>query len=217
MKTLLLVPSERELHFLAGQPDPEPMAGFPVCRRSEGVWALCGIGPAASALGSAHLIRQYQPDRVILVGIAGAFHQSGWAPGDLLQASTDCFADLGYRENDRFVNLDAMGLAMLPSVDTPLGCRYTLPLLANDLPTANFITVSNITNDLATSDALFSSFEAGLENMEGAAVAMACAFAGVAFHQVRAVSNIVGPRNPAAWQVEGPLRRLGNWLRSRCQ
>jgi len=214
MKTLLLVPSQRELFFLAGEPDAEPLNGFHVCRRPEGVWALCGIGPAAAALSTAHLILSQQPERVILVGIGGAFHESGLVPGDLVQAESECFADLGYREKDRFINLDRMGLTMLPQADAQLGCRFALSILTPNEAVASFITVSSVTNDRKTAAALYSSFEAGVENMEGAGVAMACAHAGVTCHQVRAISNTVGPRNPAAWQVDGPLRRLGDWLRT---
>ena len=214
MKTLILVPSRPELEQLLA-PLPEPLSSCPWPVYPWGkdcFWALCGIGPAAAAFSSGELIRGLAPERVILAGIGGAFRQSGLEPGDLVQASSECFADLGYRDGARFYNLDHMKLDMLPLRERALGCHWPLHLLDNRRSRHSFLTVSSITNSVERAEALRATFGAGVENMEGAAVAMACSVHGIACSQIRAVSNWVGPRNPSVWKTREPLARLRLWL-----
>jgi futalosine hydrolase len=45
--------------------------------------------------------------------------------------------------------------------------------------------------------------------MEGAGVAAAAAVHGVPFGEIRAVSNLVGPRDRDAWQIPLALQSLG--------
>jgi futalosine hydrolase len=45
--------------------------------------------------------------------------------------------------------------------------------------------------------------------MEGAGVAAAATVHGVAFGEVRAISNAVGPRDRDAWQIPLALQSLG--------
>ena len=49
-----------------------------------------------------------------------------------------------------------------------------------------------------------------LENMEGFAVALACARQGIACVEVRSVSNRVGPRAPHETDFPGAMRRLAD-------
>ena len=48
-----------------------------------------------------------------------------------------------------------------------------------------------------------------VESMEGAAAAHVCALYGVPFLEVRGISNLVGDRDRAAWDVEGAAARAG--------
>ena len=215
MTSLLLVPSALELsHLMAREAQPLP-GKLKAYREGDRLWALCGIGPAAAALSSAHLLAEHHPERVLLAGIGGAFPKSGCQVGDVLQASMETFADLGYREGERYKNLDAMKLPMLPLVTGGLGCQFPLLALDPEDKTGPFITVSQITNSAESAAALWGSFNAAVENMEGAAVAAACALYQVPFYQVRAISNLVGPRNPGQWQIELALNNLADWLHDR--
>jgi futalosine hydrolase len=46
--------------------------------------------------------------------------------------------------------------------------------------------------------------------MEGAAIALACAHAGVPWVQLRAVSNLTGDRDRAGWDRDRALAALAN-------
>jgi futalosine hydrolase len=49
--------------------------------------------------------------------------------------------------------------------------------------------------------------------MEGYGVATAAALVGVAFAEVRAISNLVGPRDRPSWRVSDALAALGTALK----
>jgi len=218
MTTLILIPSPIEWNILTGVPPKSDLASTePIFTLSRGncVWALCGIGPASAAMTASILISRLQPARVILAGIAGAFPQSQLETGAIVQVSEECFADLGYENGGQWFNLDKMNLPMLPLAGRSLGCSHPLRLLDENQPHASAITVSTVTSSHERADALWRNYRAGLENMEGAAIAMVCALFNMPFHEIRAVSNLVGPRDPASWQVRGPLQELGEWLTQR--
>jgi futalosine hydrolase len=77
------------------------------------------------------------------------------------------------------------------------------------LETATSLSVSGVTADAQRAAELFSRFGAGLENMEGFALAYACRLAGLPFAELRAVSNRVGSRPPLDWDLAGALAALG--------
>lgn len=220
MSRLFLCPTSMELHALKPESSLEVKdSRFIHYQSGTDHWAACGIGPAASALSTALLIEQTKPTRVYLLGIGGAFQGVTTETGDPLklcdtvQASSDCFADLGYEDHRGFHVLEDMNLNMLES-PTPLPSRFSLHTLP-DIPAFPFITVSRVTSDSNRAAALHRHFNAAVENMEGAAVAAACALAEVPMTQIRGISNWVGPRDAKSWLIKESLTALGDLLRSR--
>src|SRR5581483_8421531 len=72
------------------------------------------------------------------------------------------------------------------------------------------LTVATVTGTRASADALIARFpDAVAEGMEGAGVAAAAAVHGAAFAEVRAISNVVGPRDRDAWEIPRALAALG--------
>jgi futalosine hydrolase len=63
------------------------------------------------------------------------------------------------------------------------------------------ITASTVTGVTAEAEALAARWGALAESMEGAAAAHICALYGVPFLEVRGISNLVGDRDRARWQV----------------
>jgi len=95
---------------------------------------------------------------------------------------------------DAEANLADMGLGATLAGD-PLGRLKSL-------------TVSGVSADAERATALHSRHPAGLENMEGFALAYGCAVAGVPFAEVRTVSNAVGSRPPRDWDLPAALHAL---------
>jgi len=213
MSTLVLVPSEIELQWLADLASMVPVVGpLKAWRKGNQVWAISGIGAAASALSASTLIGRIGPERVVLVGIAGAFSQSGLQLGEVVQIENDAMADLGYQLDGHFFTLDAMGLTHLPTANSPLGAKFENQILEPAGARASAITVNRVTATQLRADRLWAQFRPAIEQMEGAGAALACRLMQVPFFHVRAISNFVGPRDPASWQIRPACGALANWL-----
>ena len=160
-----------------------------------------GVGPAASAAAASAAC--HGAELVLCAGIGGGF--GSLRPGDVAVASSAVFADLGAESPDGFLELD-----VAPA-------RYPVePRLAVELADrtgghlGTVLTVATVTGTRASADALIARFpDAVAEGMEGAGVAAAAAVHGAAFAEVRAISNVVGPRDRDAWEIPRALAALG--------
>jgi futalosine hydrolase len=164
-----------------------------------------GVGPAAAAAGTARLLALAEaagtPYRAVLsVGIAG-----GWADaapvGATVIGTASIAADLGADSPDGFLPVDTLGFgsASVP-VDAELfaAVRAALP----GAVTGPVLTVSTVTGTAEGARALRERHPSAVaEAMEGYGVGVAAAQAGVAFVEVRTVSNPIGPRDRGAWQL----------------
>jgi futalosine hydrolase len=177
------------------------LRGVPTGARVEVI--TVGVGPAAAAAGTAwYLARNPGVTAVVSAGIGG-----GVLPrvqlGDLAVATRSVAADLGADAPEGFLTLDELGFG-----------TTSRPAAAFAFPGAvsgAVLTVSTVTGTAARASALASRYpDAVAEGMEGFGVASACAVAGVAFGEVRAISNPVGPRDRAAWRIGPALDALAS-------
>lgn len=171
-----------------------------------------GIGPAASAAATSAALAADTFDLVVSAGIAGGF--TPLQIGDIAVGSAAVFADLGIQDSDgSFHPLD------------PATVRYEVPArLAVELADrtgghlGTILTVSTVTGTAASAHALGERYpDAIAEAMEGAGVAAAAARHGVAFAEVRAISNLVGPRDRAGWRIDAALTSLATAVRALAQ
>jgi futalosine hydrolase len=163
-----------------------------------------GVGPAAAAAATAGALDGV--DLVLSAGIGGGF--APLQPADVAVASAIVFADLGAETAEGFVPLSQLGFG---------DERYEVaPKLAVELTErtgghlGTVLTVATVTGTAATAAALGGRYpDAVAEGMEGAGVAAAGRLRGVPFGEIRAISNLVGPRDRAAWQIPLALQSLG--------
>jgi futalosine hydrolase len=168
-----------------------------------------GVGPATVAAATAGALSGV--DLVLSAGIGGGF--APLQPGDVAVASTIVFADLGAETAEGFVPVSQLGFG---------GERYDVaPKLGVELADrtgghlGTVLTVATVTGTAATAAALAQRFpDAVAEGMEGAGVAAAGALRGVPFGELRAISNVVGPRDRNAWQIPLALQSLGRAVAS---
>ena len=174
----------------------------------EAVVAVAGVGPAESAAAAtaAILRAEQRPELVLSAGIGGGF--APLAPGSIAVASRSVFAELGIDTGEGFVPVSAAGFGV-DSYDVP-------PQLAIELADrtggtlGTIVTVATVTGTAERAAELSERFpNAVAEGMEGAGVAAAAAATGLAFAEIRAISNTVGPRDRAAWDIPGALAALG--------
>jgi futalosine hydrolase len=169
-----------------------------------------GVGPAAAAAGAAwRLARATRAVRLVVCAGIGGGVADRCRPGDLVVATRTVAADLGADGPGGFVPLDELGFGVTS--------RIAVDLALPGAVRGAVLTVSTVTGTAATADALVARHpDAVAEAMEGFGVASAAAVAGVPFAEVRAVSNLIGPRDRAAWRIADALdalARAGEWLR----
>jgi futalosine hydrolase len=186
------------------------LAGLPARRPTV---AAVGVGPAAAAAGTARLLtlaeaagRPYRA--VISAGIGGGFAGRA-AVGAVVLASRSVQADLGADSAEGFLPLDQLGFGTATAAADPT----ILAELRDRLPDAvigDVVTVATVTGTAERAASLAAAHPAAVaEAMEGYGVACAAAGAGVAFAELRTISNPVGPRDRAAWRMREALDALG--------
>lgn len=171
-----------------------------------------GVGPAAAAAATSAALAASAPagaepvELVLCAGIGGGF---GLDIGSVAVASAIVFADFGAETAAGFASAAELGLGIE---------RYDVaPQLAVELTDrtggqlGTILTVATVTGTAATAAARRARYpDAVAEAMEGAGVAAAAAYHGVAVAEIRAISNAVGPRQREAWRIPDALTALGH-------
>lgn len=158
-----------------------------------------GIGPAAAAAATSAALVRDRFDLVISAGIAGGFD----VPlGTVAVASRIVPADLGVWTPAGFEPLGTP-LSVAPDIVADLAARTAGV-------TGTVVTVSTVTATTDTAVALRARYpDAVAEAMEGFGVATAATLHGVPYAEVRAISNLVGPRDRLSWRIPEALASLG--------
>ena len=171
------------------------------------VVAPVGVGMAAAAAGTARLLTlaDGRYSGVVNFGIGGGI---GVPLGGTVLAARSIAADLGADSPEGFITLDELGFGTaIGTVDQKL-----LTLLRAALPGApvgDVLTVNTVTGTAEQTVLLTQRYpDAVAEGMEGFGVACAASQADVPFAELRTVSNMVGPRDRAAWEIGGALDSL---------
>jgi futalosine hydrolase len=171
---------------------------------------------------------------VVSAGIGGGF--PGRAPvGATVIGVRSVAAELGAETPDGFLPIDGLGFGtsliradealarvLIQALDPalvgalaaePPGAVADQPIadqpIADQPVVGDILTLSTVTGSAATAAALATRFPTAVaEAMEGYGVACAAAGAAVPFVELRAISNLIGPRDRAAWRIPEALRAL---------
>ena len=180
-------------------------AGLP-----DSAWtAVSGVGPAAAA-GLALAMVEGRPDRIVGVGVAGAYPSSPFHPGQIVRVDAEAFVDLGAESPEGFLDLWSLGIPE-PGADRQYLSDAFGPI--SHLPPARGATCSTCTGTLSTQRSREST-GAQVESMEGAAWALVAGRCSIPFHQIRAISNLAGPRDRSSWKMREALDALASTLES---
>ena len=173
-----------------------------------------GIGLLASSVSLMKMFVQETPSLIIQVGIAGCFDKK--IPlGKVFAVKDDFAGDIGVMENKVWKDLFDM------KFDKPNDAPYEKKSLPNPwlsqynllkLPTKKGVTVNTISTDKNKIDLYSGRYKATLESMEGAALHYMGRDLNIPFIQIRAVSNYVGERNKAKWNMQEAIYNLNETL-----
>jgi futalosine hydrolase len=180
---------------------------------------VTGVGPVNAAMAMGQCLATAGPDvtGVVCVGLAGAFDLSATPLRTLCLVSEEIWPEYGLHDG-RWVTAGAFRhpLWARPKEEggdvrdrLPLAGPGTLGLVAcRDLAVRTSVTVAGVSASLDRVRALLDGTRAELENMEGFAVAYACARRGLPCVELRTVSNKAGPRGKDEKDFPGALKAL---------
>lgn len=173
--------------------------------------AHLGIAKVNTAAGLALALNTLSPDRVIQFGIGGAFSESDLKIGQVAVATRETHMDTGVGLEDAWQDMQAVGFPLL-------GNYYnTLPVDADLVADTSrvtgvlpqpFGTSETITGSAGNAKTLHDRFGVAVESMEGAAAAQVCTAFGVPFAEIRGISNVVGDRDKANWDIRGAVEAV---------
>jgi futalosine hydrolase len=164
-----------------------------------------GIGIMSTAWSLSKWISvNKKPDLALNVGIAGSY-LAQFPVGSVVMPVSDCFADAGIEDGDKFVTLHEAGLSQKDEFPFTNGLimaanRYC-EILKDILNPVNAITVNTSTGSERTKQKLSGKFNPAIETMEGAAFFYICARELIPFFALRSVSNMVEKRDRDKWNI----------------
>jgi futalosine hydrolase len=170
----------------------------------EADFLITGVGSPATVYHLLKKIASKKYDFILQVGVAGSFDKF-FNLGDVVFVKSDCFADLGAIENKKFhsiFDLNLNGLNEFPFKKGMLENEFKMQLSLKD---AKGITVNCLTDEMEQIGILQGKYQADIESMEGAALHFVCLQEGIPFLQIRGISNFVGERNKAKWDLKSAI------------
>ena len=182
---------------------PLPLGkGFDVC--------ICGVGILEFSVNLSYQLSQKKYDRVVLVGICGAYPGKDLDIGEVVRVDTEIVGDMGVQDRDgHFLPWgDVSGENRIYKGES----ARTLPLQLACIRSVTGVTVNCCTGTAYLAQRRSSLFNADVETMEGAACFAVCKRFGVTAYQFRAISNLATDRDSSTWKVEESLAALKEFV-----
>ena len=175
---------------------------------------ITGVGPVAAAvsLSSYLALHESRIDAVLNIGVAGAYTYSGVNMLDICLAQKETLGDFGICLQDEIVDfppgLNSTGKSFALKSDRAVLLKKILAEQDIACKDVNFVTVNCCTGTKERGEFLRKKHDAGCENMEGAAVAMACQNFNIPCIELRCISNMVEDRDTAKWQLSEAIEKI---------
>lgn len=177
---------------------------------------ITGVGSTATAWAMMKWFSEnYKPDLIINVGIAGSYSDE-IKIGDIVMPVSDCFADAGIEDGNKFLTMFESGLSEkndFPFTSGHILCKNIYSEKIKEiLKPVRAITVNCATGSEITRNRLLSKFNPDIETMEGATFFYICRRENIPFLAIRAISNKVEKRNRNKWDIPLALNNLSEKL-----
>lgn len=178
---------------------------------------VTGVGSVSTAwVLKDWLSKNKAPDLIINGGIAGSYNDD-IKTGDVVISVSDCFADSGIEDGEKFLTLFEAGLAGkddLPFSAGMIFCdnHYSEKFLKIIRP-VRAITVNMATGSEISKERLIKKFNPDIETMEGATFFYICKRENLPFLAIRAISNKVELRDRNNWDIPLALKNLSEKLK----
>ena len=172
---------------------------------------ITGAGMPATTYALTKKLSRKKYDLALNIGLAGAFREE-IKIGEVVNVVTDCFADLGAEDGEKFLTLSQLGL-----LDEDKFPFWNGKLKADEaqrhpplqsLKNVKAITVNKVHGNSDSIQRIVKKFQPDVESMEGAAFFYVCMMEKIPCIQLRAISNRVERRNRPTWNTDLSLQNL---------
>ena len=172
--------------------------------------AITGVGVPSTIYQLQKLLNKSKYDLVIQAGICGSFDLDFLPIGASCLVKEDVFGDLGIVEDKKLISMQELGFTHNDEVVFRDGWLFNDGTLLDQiiLPKHNAITINTITDNVEQSKIIFEKYKPKLESMEGAALHYVCLLERINFLQIRTVSNLVGERDKAKWNISLAVQNM---------
>jgi futalosine hydrolase len=216
LKILFVTATSVEAEVIGKIRELEHVQGGYICGNLTISTLVAGIGSVSTAWEMQRWFSANEtPDLAINAGIAGSYNEKIMV-GDVVMPVTDCFADAGIEDGNRFLTLAEAGLtggSEFPFIDGVIHCDSVFSRQVSGIVRpVNAITVNTATGSDTTREKLVGKFNPDIETMEGATFFYICSREKIPFLALRAVSNIVEIRNRGNWDIKLALSNLAEKL-----
>ena len=205
-KTLVAFASRQEFNLVYPQISAVVAASTPVAVGIKFDVAVCGVGALDFSTNLAYVLSCCKYERVIQVGICGAYPNANLEIGDVVRVDSDVIGDMGVQTSDGHFSSwgEVTGEDCFYKGESP---RFlTLPM--SSIRSAVGVTVNCCTGTKYLALRRSALFHADVETMEGAACFAVCKRFGVPAYQFRAVSNIATDRDTSTWRIPEAMAAL---------
>lgn len=168
---------------------------------------VTGVGAVPTVFHLARFVDGY--DLIFNIGIAGSY--SGKLKlGQVVNICKDTFGDYGVDDNGKFMSLYRAGLMEKNSLIegdvmvNPWAEKFSIPEIAQ----VKGVTLGTASGSEDAISRIADTWNPDVETMESAAVFYSCLCTGKPFLCIRAISNIVEPRNRSNWKIGEALTNL---------
>ncbi|HQW16585.1 MAG TPA: futalosine hydrolase [Bacteroidia bacterium] len=175
---------------------------------------ISGPGILATAFHLTRKLKEKQYDLIINAGIAGSLDEN-IIPGDVVQVKSEQIADSGVEDHDNF--LDLFNLGLIDNNEFPFKEKWLSPKTITTpsiekIKKVNAITVNKAHGNENSIRQLKKRTTGQIESLEGAACFYVCMMLKTNVIQLRAISNMVEPRNRSNWKIELAITNLNATL-----
>jgi len=175
---------------------------------------MTGVGLVPALYFVTRQLKMETYDLLLNIGIAGSFYPQ-LETGDVVRVVEDNFADMGAQDDAGFYSMFQAGFwnkderpfsngRLIPQVDM----RWTGGL--ESLAQVKGLTVQNVSGDPVHTREKLERYGADVETMEGAAFFYVALMENKPAIQVRAISNMVGDRDAAGWDIPVATQNLAD-------
>jgi futalosine hydrolase len=170
---------------------------------------ITGVGAVPTTFFLTQVVQKYQ--LIINIGIAGSFNFE-YAIGSVVCVKQDAFGDYGV--DDRGVFKSLAELKLNPKENFPFqGDLLLNPWIKEEfanigLPLVKGVTLSTVSGSVESISKVKDRWNPDIETMESASVFYVCNLKGVKFICLRAISNMVEPRDRSKWDLEKAFANL---------